>query len=239
MVLGHSLRRAGWDGETVAVVTEEVGEDSRHRLSRFWQRIVEVSNIANPNSHAEYGLASFDTTYTKLHLWALEEYKRLIYLDADAIVLRNIDELKEAPSFAAAPCMWIPNTFNSGVMVLEPSRPVFEDMVSKIATTPSHDGGDQGFLNCYYPDWFSGPPERRLSPAYNYQQWTYVYKQAWKTMEPQLKILHFTDNKPWKLRRPWMRKLMAWQLRTFTKASREGPTPFDLWWKMHQSMEQS
>ncbi|KAF3652102.1 Inositol phosphorylceramide glucuronosyltransferase 1 [Capsicum annuum] len=39
---------------------------------------------------------------------------------------------------------------NSGVMVVEPSEKVFNDMMSKVTTLPSYTGGDQGFLNSYY-----------------------------------------------------------------------------------------
>ena len=32
--------------------------------------------------------------YTKLHLWRLTQYSKLVYIDADAIVLRNVDEVR-------------------------------------------------------------------------------------------------------------------------------------------------
>src|SRR5689334_10046040 len=92
LVLGHSLRQSGWNGETVVILNKAVGEDSRKKLARYWERIVEVEDIPNPNARKEYGLAAFDTTYTKLHLWGLEEYHRLIYIDADAIVLGSLEE---------------------------------------------------------------------------------------------------------------------------------------------------
>ncbi|PHT47950.1 Inositol phosphorylceramide glucuronosyltransferase 1 [Capsicum baccatum] len=39
---------------------------------------------------------------------------------------------------------------NSGVMVVEPSEKVSNDMMSKVTTLPSYTGGDQGFLSSYY-----------------------------------------------------------------------------------------
>ncbi|KAG4997600.1 hypothetical protein JHK85_029039 [Glycine max] len=47
---------------------------------------------------------------------------------------------------------------NSGVMVVQPSATIFNDMMSKVKTLPSYTGGDQGFLNSYY----SGFPNAHL-----------------------------------------------------------------------------
>lgn len=64
-------------------------------------------------------------------------------------------------------------------MVLEPSTTVFRDMMRKIESTPSYTGGDQGFLNEYYPGLLTAPmfdpteapppgvPLMRLRTGYN------------------------------------------------------------------------
>ena len=55
--------------------------------------------------------------------------------------------------------------FNTGVMSLVPDKWIFNDMMSKIASYPSYDQGDQGFLNEYFKySW------HRLPYAYNAQQ---------------------------------------------------------------------
>lgn len=49
---------------------------------------------------------------------------QVIYLDSDAIVTHNIDELFECPGFCAI--VRHSERFNSGVMVLEPSAATFK-----------------------------------------------------------------------------------------------------------------
>ncbi len=41
--------------------------------------------------------------FAKLRLWQLTEYERVVFIDADAVVVRNIDRLFGYPEFSAAP----------------------------------------------------------------------------------------------------------------------------------------
>ena len=61
----------------------------------------QVEPIANPNSdvHVEGWVNS---GYTKLHIWDMTEYDKVVYIDADVLVLENVDELFDRPSPAAA-----------------------------------------------------------------------------------------------------------------------------------------
>lgn len=103
----------------------------------------------------------FKNTYTKLSIFNLN-YDKVIFLDADSIVLRNIDHLFniEAP-FAAPTSMGQSKgylrleqkdypIFNTGVMVVNPNPDLFQDMMRKKDTLDSYDGSDQGFLNSYF-----------------------------------------------------------------------------------------
>ena len=81
-------------------------------------------------------------------------------------------------SFAAAPDVFPPDKFNAGVLVIQPNEAVFQDMVSRIAVLPSHDGGDTGFLNSYFPTWFSQSADSRLSFGYNAQRTLHWFTHA-------------------------------------------------------------
>jgi alpha-N-acetylglucosamine transferase len=68
--------------------------------------------IANP--HQEDALyARFAATFTKLRIFDLDAFDKVVFLDADTIVLRNVDELFERPALAAAPDFFMPDRFNS------------------------------------------------------------------------------------------------------------------------------
>ena len=104
--------------------------------------------------------------YTKLHVWNLVEYEKVVYIDADTLIMSNIDELFRRPPFAAAPDVFPPDKFNAGVMVVKPSKDTFQDMVARIPTTESYDGGDTGFLNVYFAGWYSSGAAHRLPFGY-------------------------------------------------------------------------
>ena len=188
----------------VVLVTDQVGKttiENIRRLSRQVQ-VLKVSAIANPN--AEVHMPGWvNSGYTKLHIWNLVDYEKVVYIDADTCVLENVDHLFHRPNLSAAPDVFPPDKFNAGVLVIAPSSSVFEDMKSKTYDLRSYDGGDTGFLNAYFPEWYSLGSDHRLPFAYNAQRtmhWMTFEKQPgyWNAIKP-IKILHFSSTpKPWK-----------------------------------------
>ena len=116
--------------------------------------------------------------------------------------LRSVQLFELDTSFAAAPDVFPPDKFNAGVLVLQPSGVVFQDMLSKSESLPSYDGGDTGFLNAYFGDWFERPASSRLSFGYNAQRTLFWFTHTtrsgyWESIQP-LKIIHYSSSpKPW------------------------------------------
>jgi glycogenin glucosyltransferase len=139
--------------------------------------------------------------FTKLRAWDLTDLDKVVLLDADTIVLRNIDDLFERPEFAAAPDFFLPDRFNSGVMVLKPSAAVFRAMLDRLASASSYDGGDQGFLNRFYPDWYAMPVANRLPIGYNVHHFVFQFLCAHEylkqTVLHEIRVVHYTLQKPW------------------------------------------
>jgi alpha-N-acetylglucosamine transferase len=67
--------------------------------------------------------------FAKLRLWELEQYDNVVFIDADAIVVRNIDRLFSYPEFSAAPNVYEGladfHRLNSGVFTAKPSKKTF------------------------------------------------------------------------------------------------------------------
>jgi len=172
--------------------------------------------------------------WTKLRLFELEGYDTVLYIDADCLVVKDVSHLlnidgiegngsegegrKTMGLLAAAPDIFPPDKFNAGVMVIRPSKDVFRDMLSRLPNgdtdktnddegmkiCKSYDGGDTGFLNSYYPNWFKDmPPSSRLSFGYNAQRFMHhctFQKQPnyWNDGIDDLHIIHFSSSpKPW------------------------------------------
>jgi hypothetical protein len=74
-------------------------------------------------------------------------------------------------------------------------------MVDALAAAPSYDGGDQGFLNSFYPDWYAMPAAHRLPVGYNLASFIYQFAHGHPSLRATLareaKVLHYMVQKPW------------------------------------------
>lgn len=199
--LGRSLDQTGTPHPKVVLHTSDVPFDARERLAEqgWWLR--EIEPIDNPSPSAGLLFDRFASVFTKLRAWELTEFDKVVLMDADMLVIRNIDDLFERPEFAAAPDFFLPDRFNSGLMVLDPSEDVFGRMMDALSTYPSYDGGDQGFLNTFLGNWYAMPIEHRLPAGYNLHHFIYQFLHGHPSLanalEWEAKVLHYTMQKPW------------------------------------------
>lgn len=199
--LGRSLDATGTREPRLLLVTADVPVEALRAAARVGWEPRAIESLANPNPPSCQLYARFGKVFTKLRAWQLTEVDRVVLLDADTIVLRNVDELFLRGSFAAAPDFFLPDRFNSGVMVLAPCPQTFGAMVEALARTEAYDGGDQGFLNGFFPDWYAGPVARRLPTAYNTHHFIYQFLRGHPSLGRELaagiKVVHYTLQKPW------------------------------------------
>jgi alpha-N-acetylglucosamine transferase len=202
--LGSSLKASGTQEPMVLIATPEVRPVTRERLTGQGWTVREVEPIANPNPSTQRMLPRFGAAYTKLRAWQLVEFDKVVLLDADTIVLQNIDDLFARPEIAAAPDFFLPDRFSSGVMVLEPRQATFDRMVQALSTAESYDGGDQGFLNGFFESWYAMPVAHRLPIGYNMAHFVYQFmrshRSTWDKLQHEIKIVHYLVQKPWRAR---------------------------------------
>lgn len=151
--------------------------------------------------------SDLDKTLTKLNCWRLIDYDKLIYVDSDGLILRNIDPLFELPVssseiYAASDCGW-PDCFNSGFFMLKPNLGTFRKLKSFAKNVDSFDGSDQGLLNEFFH--LTGPRGyswKRLPFGYNCTlSSNYEYLPALLRFQNDIKVIHFIGKrKPWKSR---------------------------------------
>ncbi|CAN0897120.1 Putative UDP-glucuronate:xylan alpha-glucuronosyltransferase 4 [Linum grandiflorum] len=106
------------------------------------------STFAKKGSYNEWN-------YSKLRIWRLQDYDKVVFIDSDLLVLRNMDEIFTYPQLSA--CANDEHLFNSGIMVIEPSSCMFEDLMAQTTRIYSYNGGDQGFLNEAFTWWHRLP----------------------------------------------------------------------------------
>jgi glycogenin len=138
------------------------------------------------------------STFTKIELWRQTQYKRIVYIDADAVCLRAPNELLMLDTdFAAVPDIGWPDCFNSGVMVLNPDMGDYYSLLALAQRGISFDGADQGLLNMHFREW------ERLSFTYNCTpSGNYQYLPAYRHFQSSINIIHYIGkDKPWTLGR--------------------------------------
>jgi len=201
--LGGSLKATGTAEPMVLMVTADVGAPTREKLTAQGWLVREINPIPNPKPSSQM-LPRFSAAYTKLRAWQLTDFDKVVLLDADTIVMKNVDDLFDRPELSAGPDFFLPDRFNSGVMVIEPSEATFDRMEEALGQEASYDGGDQGFLNLFFDGWYAKPVEHRLPVGYNMAhfifQFMHSHPSAWKNLKDEIRIVHYLVQKPWHAR---------------------------------------
>lgn len=137
-------------------------------------------------------------TFTKIELWRLTQFSRVVYIDCDVVAIRAPDELLALDvNFAAAPDVGWPDCFNSGLMVLRPNLQDYYALKALAERGISFDGADQGLLNMHFRDWHRLSFTYNCTPSANYQ-----YIPAYKHFQGSISLVHFIGaQKPWTLPR--------------------------------------
>jgi len=132
--------------------------------------------------------------FAKLRLWQLD-YEAVVFVDADALVLRNSDVLFGYPEFCAAPNVYESvadfHRMNSGVFTARPSAATFAAMMARLDVPGAFwRRTDQTFLESYFPDWHGLPV---FCNMLQYVWFAMPELWDWKA----IRILHFQYEKPW------------------------------------------
>ncbi|KAF3154240.1 glycogenin glucosyltransferase [Orbilia oligospora] len=200
-VLAHSLRDGGATRKLAILVTQDfLSEATMKELKRIYDYIIPVDRITN-KSHGNLLMMDrldLSSAFTKIHLWRMTQFEKIVYIDADVVALRAPEELFETKEkFAAAPDIGWPDCFNSGVMVLKPDLGTYHGLLNLANRGISFDGADQGLLNEYFRNW------NRLSFVYNVTpSGHYQYAPAYNHYRSSITMAHFIgSNKPWAIGR--------------------------------------
>lgn len=200
-VLGKSLRNTKTTRQLVLMVTAGVSEGMRQRLNEVWDLLINIDQL---DSFDEENLAQLKRpelgcTFSKLRAWKLTQFSKCVFMDADTLVLQNVDDLFDREEFSAVADVGWPDCFNSGVFVFRPSDNTYSALIEHAKQYGSFDGGDQGLLNDYFSDWSTSDISRHLPFTYNtVSSAVYSYTPAFNRYGKNIKIVHFLGaHKPW------------------------------------------
>jgi glycogenin glucosyltransferase len=95
LVLAQTLKKANTRADIVILVTNDISEDAKKALMKYYDHIIEVEYIQVRNwrtkrqPHRKY----LDYVFTKFHCFNLTQYDKIALIDADAIVLKYPDHI--------------------------------------------------------------------------------------------------------------------------------------------------
>ena len=226
VVLDKSLKQQNSKYLLGCIVTPDVSKENLEVLSRLNIFIIQRDHIVPPqykdmpakdiNSLDERG---WHRAMTKLSIYGLDFFSKLVYIDADIIVKQNIDELFDRPHMSAC---WdggldlgsagFSGSFNSGLMVIEPNKKEYEEII-KFMENFDPQGSlihDQLILQKFFDKW---PKQEALHLSRYYAPWTTNFNPGYEDYfyynRGNMKTLHMIDAKPWTKSKKYFFDLMT------------------------------
>lgn len=149
LVLAYTIRKySKVPRDVVAVVTDKVSDSSLAALRSACIKIKLTPDLGNPLKNYQ---PRFESVFSKLNIWSLTEYSRVLYMDADQFVFKELDSAFERFKPFAATQRWDrKHSFTSMFMLFEPSTEMLSDMSRKIVKYKGYEGADMSFLNNYF-----------------------------------------------------------------------------------------
>lgn len=166
LVLNESLRRTKTRFPLTVLATENLSAATISILDKRGITVLTGFSQLHPSPKSFFinkksGFEHYSNTFSKLHVFGLTQFDKIVYLDCDILILENIDELFDRAHLSAVvagksyPGHGDWSKLNSGVMVIVPERNLVDRLLTTAYSLVSIDKplGDQDVIQQFYPDW--------------------------------------------------------------------------------------
>ena len=138
LILNESLKKVNSAYPLYCMLSPNVDNSIQNRLENANVYCIRINKsvIENQESVNNDFFSYWNYTFDKLMIWGLTQFEKLVYLDSDMVILKNIDLLFDKESFSAV-CAgksfpgndsWI--ELNSGVIVLTPDSEIEKKLIA-------------------------------------------------------------------------------------------------------------
>jgi len=167
LCLVKSLQKTNTKYPISILLTDNISKDTEKLLKKYSVNIIRKNKIQIPETikikNQKGTFEHWTNTFDKLQIFELTEFQKLIYLDSDMYVRKNIDELFEKENMSATIDRPTGPVFSdnyqlkltSGLMVIEPTSGIlqnFMDILMNIVDIRDF-VGDQDILQEYDKHW--------------------------------------------------------------------------------------
>ena len=200
-----------------------IGRNGSEPLMNVMQQVAgwslcTIPFIAAPGGPKEdrLGKMKWAGTWSKLAVFSLSQYKRLIYLDADTLIVAPLsplllgtplpDGVHLASGTEATWTRWVSSRkriwFNCGVLVIKPSDALYTNLTTTLSLgilpmLRKHES-DSDFLNSFWSHYNMGHTLLHVSATGNLGIFRWEPRR-WAQIQLPVRIVHYTLQKPWEL----------------------------------------
>lgn len=208
--LWKSMKDVGTKYPLIVLCPENEKKSVEKAIRKFTNEIevITAPDIELPNDF-KFKNHYWKFSFYKLRVCGLTQYEKVVMIDADMILLKNIDDLFEWPHMSSVQAghmvdkKWV--DLVAGLMVLEPSKQFEKDLIDLIPQTITNRekeglaSGDQHVYYEYMPDW---PQREELHIPEIYamfsNQLAFIAANYLKNGLSDVKLVHFGQHvKPW------------------------------------------
>ena len=209
LVLYQSLVEVKAKYPFYCLVSDTVSKTCCDKMQNAGIKLI-IKEAVSVSSMTNKPMTGWDYTYFKFRLFELTQFEKLVYLDADTIVLKNMDNIFEEKSIAICKddYQFTGNKndencgCNSGVMVISPDVQLYNKLIEELPKALARGmSGDQGILNLFLdnnvwlPAYYNMTPNMIDKACYRERYFDFRYKD--------IRVVHFI----WKMKPFFTNKL--------------------------------
>jgi alpha-N-acetylglucosamine transferase len=180
-------------------------------LLLFFYEIIPIRPLVdNIDNESISKFSYWGNTFDKLEIFNLEQFKKVVYLDSDMLIRKNLDELFLKPSLSACQSDKMYKKLhgnhsreylNSGLMVIEPNNLFYLELMKTLGSMEClEDVSDQDIINRCLPNWHLNS-ELIIPENYNiyFMRIEFYMNEHYSLFgKNKINIVHFTGkSKPW------------------------------------------
>lgn len=208
LALDYMLKENNSKYPLTVLITDDIGTNAIQVLNDNNINYLKIPSISVEVSNSK-DLLYWKNTFNKLFVFGITEFDKIVFLDSDMFIKKNIDELFKNDNLAAVSAgknfpgnsSWI--DLNSGIMVIVPrkgeDKKLFRIMNKMLKSKNIFNIGDQDVLHLAYPNW-SEDKHLHLGEEYNVFSSYEAYYLNKGIIKKPIKIIHYVGkNKPWNM----------------------------------------
>lgn len=202
-VMVHSLLKhteldtTAWE---LVVLSNDLEDNDLDKVRCMWSntkiRKFDAAKYAGINQNLKEKMPGANGSYHKFELFGMDEYDKVVALDADLLFLQDVSELFESDASIAAVKEMLIDQFNTGVMVIGKDNlgsHVVDALIEATEILGPREHADQDTISAYFYQEMT-----ELPVVFNFLKTYYNYPFLHKfKFPPHIRVLHFIIHKPW------------------------------------------